>query len=73
MDTGTLLEFLDAGGVLGALVVMAGYLAAQNKRLSARNDELVDRHQKLSEQHATLAAELKAGLDRLSDRLHARD
>lgn len=72
MDVTTILGYLDAGGVLGALVVMAVYLAAQNKRLSIRNDELVDRHQNLSEQHATLAAEIKAGLDKLSDRLNAR-
>lgn len=72
MDVGAILQFLDAGGVLGALVVMAVYLASQNRRLSNRNDELVDRHQKLSEQHATLAAEIKAGLDKLADRFSAR-
>ena len=72
MDIPELWKFLDAGGVLGALVIMAVYLAAQNRKLSARNDELVDRHQRLSEQHAELSAEIRAGIEKLSERLNAR-
>ena len=72
VDISELWKFLDAGGVLGALVIMAVYLASQNRKLSARNDELVDRHQKLSEQHATLSAEIRAGIDKLTERLDAR-
>lgn len=73
LDATTLWQFVDDGGVLGVLVVLVGYLAIQNRKLSDRNDVLVDRFQALSESHATLAAEIKAGLDKIVDRLNARN
>ena len=54
------------------LVFALCWMAFQNRKLADRNDVLVDRYQKLSESHAVFAAEIKAGLDKIVDRLNAR-